>query len=294
MNMMDTFRTSNPDSRVRLTSARAISWRSLLAPLTAAGLMTTLAGNALSQQFSPMVTVSPLTATPGVSRTITLGGSWPNACTPASATLLPAVAGVSGISIRLNAGVATAGCEAAPATAYTLSVTVAPAVPGVQPVWVSLPTGALIGQGTLVTDSSGQTRSARDLSGAWSDPATNGSGLAISHSHTGSDLLAGSLYVYNLAGFPTWLLIQNAQWQSPTKLKADLVLFRGSSATCSISVFPSVPGCPKPAVGSGAYGLVDIELLANGQLKLDAFTRPNAVEFSFTPLFSATFSRLLF
>lgn len=292
--MMDTFRNSTAANRSWLTFASAISWRSLLAPLGIAGIFALLAGNALGQQFSPVVTVSPLTATTGVSRTITIGGLWPNACTPASATLLPAVADVGGISLRLNAGAATPGCEAASATAYTLSVAVAPAVPGVHPVWVSLPTGAMIGQGTLVTESPGQARSARDLSGAWSDPATNGSGLAISHSHTGSDLLAGSLYVYNSAGFPTWLLIQNAQWQSPTKLKADLVLFRGSSATCSISVFPSVPGCPKPAVGSGAYGLVDIELLANGQLKLDAFTRPNAVEFSFTPLFSATFSRLLF
>lgn len=247
-----------------------------------------------ARQLVPVVTVVPVTAEPGTPRTITVTGTWPTPCPPVSATVLPPVSGINAINVRLIEATFDPTCPSAPPRNYTLSVTYIPTGAAVQPILVSLASSALIGEGTLVTSATGQIRSAFDLSGAWSDVATIGSGLAISHSHAGSDLLAGSLYVYNPTGFPTWLLIQNSRWISPVKARADLVLYRSNSANCPINSIFSNTGCPKPSIDRMTYGIVDIELLANGQLQLNASTQPTVFEFSFTPLFSATMSRLQF
>lgn len=234
--------------------------RSSLAGTTAM-LALALPGLAHSQDsltlppFSPIINVSPLVADVGVPRTITVSASWPDGCPPMNPTLTAGtLPGQTHISIRFTLPLTLVACTQV-VTPYSASLTYTPTQAGVQRIAVTLTDGRYLGGGQIITQSAGKVRASRDLSGVWYSPATNGSGLALYHSQEGSDIMAGTWYVFDNNGKPYWYLIQNGRWDAHDRYTGDLVEVTSNPGTCFL-----LNGCARLMSAATRIGTVRIDV----------------------------------
>lgn len=214
--------------------------------------------------FSPIVTVSPVVANVGVARTITIAATWPDGCVPVNPTLSTSNVPVQdAINITFTVPQTFAPCTQA-LTPYSVTFTYTPTRPGVQRISVMLTDGRYLGGGQLVTQAAGQPRAAQDLTGVWYDPSSNGSGIALFHSQSTTDVMAGTWYVFDGAGKPFWYLIQNGRWQSNNHYLGHLVELEAGANNCN----QLLPACARTQTGSRIVANIAIQSLSQGRIRV--------------------------
>lgn len=249
-------------SRTAATLARAFLC-CLILPcigLQAAGAQTGLT----VPPFTPIIAVNPAVADVGVSRSITVAASWPDACVPTNPTLtVSRVSGQDIFNIVFTVPQTFAPCAQA-LTPYSATFNVSPSRAGVQRIAVLLNDGRYLGGGEMVVQAAGQPRSAQDLTGAWHDAATSGSGFSLFHSHSTTDALAGAWYVFDGTGKPFWYLIQNGRWTSNSTFLGQLVELQASSAPCNVLL----PACAKASQTSRVAANIALQVLSLDRIRV--------------------------
>ncbi len=223
--------------------------------------------------FTAIVSVDPLVAGPDVRRTITVSGAWPDSCVPVSAALSddPLRAGAP-LIIELQVPQTFAPCLAV-ITPYSHKVNFTPSQGGARRVLAVTSDGRFLGEGELVTQYAGGARSLYDLTGAWFDPATNGSGLVLLHSFLGSDVVAGGWFFYDSQGNSRWYSIQFGRWETPTLFSARLLEFESAPGGCGSGVL----ACLLPLSSYHQAGTVSIRVQDRDHAVAEAFSGGDVV-----------------
>jgi hypothetical protein len=238
--------------------------------------------------FTAAVGVDPLIAGPDVRRTISVSGVWPNSCVPVGASAVedPLRTGAP-LIIQLQVPQTLVACLAA-LTPYSLKVDFTPKQGGARRLIAVTSDGKFLGQGELVTQYAGGARSLYDLTGAWFDPATGGSGLVLLHSFLGSDILAGGWAFYDNQGKSRWYSIQLGRWITPTEFRASLLEFVSAPGGCG----SDVAACPLALASYHQAGTVSIRVLDRDHAVAEASTLVQGD--IIVPLFRSNLTRLGF
>jgi hypothetical protein len=234
------------------------------APMTGmVALMVLLALSPLRNTYAqallgePTITVVPASAPVNVPRKIEVSGS-AISCSGASIAATPdtsllsqtgnLLVRVSGIALR-SPSLPPLLCDIL--VFYRISFTYTPLTDGViQIVPVFLP-GVVVGGGRIITTSAGDVpRSALDITGAWYDPAANGSGFTFVHSANLSDRGFGTYYTYDAGGMPRWFVINNLQWSTDGLTVKGVLGSAQGLAQCAAGL----TACPMPAQRNTAQG----------------------------------------
>jgi hypothetical protein len=205
------------------------------------------------------VGVTPPVAPPGTLRKIVVSGVWPNGCAPTSATLgLPLASGRPAIGVLLFEPQTLVVCTSA-LTPYRFEFEYRPPSAGQLDILVMTNLGTALGKGTLVTGSAQDPRAAWDISGAWYDPQTSGSGLMIAHDFGGSDAVFATWQVYDPAtGLARWYTLQEGRWNpNGSVLEATLYETFAAPSTACLT-------CPRPAQQIVDRGHVRLTFSVNG------------------------------
>jgi hypothetical protein len=169
------------------------------------------------------VAATPPVAPPGTPRKIVVAGLWPNACVPTNARLgaPPSWAISQGIGILLDEPLTFAPC-AAVLTPYRFELDYTPTVPGQVEILVMTSQASPLATGTLVTGDAQSPKAYYDVTGAWFDPQTAGSGLQVIHDFGQSDDIFATWAVFDPAtGASRWYSLQQGRWD------ADGLAWRG-------------------------------------------------------------------
>jgi hypothetical protein len=190
----------------------ALLWLACL-PSTAAGAESERKLSVLPNQIA--VGVVPPVAAPGVARKIVVAGLWPTACVPTGAELAEGSDfGRPTLGILVNEPQTFVACAAA-LTSYRIELDYTPRSPGQVPIVAITTATKISAKATLVTSSDAAPRALYDVSGAWYDPQTTGSGLMIAHDYGRSDSLFATWQIYDAAsGVSRWYSIQQGVWNA--------------------------------------------------------------------------------
>ena len=128
------------------------------------------------------VAAVPAVAPPGTPRKIVVAGMWPNGGVPSHAQLgfPPSLAVTPGIGILLTEPLTFVACTTA-LTPYRFELDYTPTAPGQVEILVMTSRASPLATGTLVTGDAQSPKAYYDVSGAWFDPQTVGSGLMVTH-----------------------------------------------------------------------------------------------------------------
>jgi hypothetical protein len=164
-----------------------------------------------------VVAAEPPVAPPGTPRKIVVAGLWPNACIPTHAQLgfPPSWARTQGIGILLAEPLTFVAC-ATVLTPYRFELDYTPAVAGQVEMMVMTSQASPLATGTLVTGDAQSPKAYYDVTGAWFDPQTTGSGLQITHDFRQSDKIFATWQVFDAAtgGLSHWYALEQGQWQA--------------------------------------------------------------------------------
>lgn len=250
----------------------------------------------------PQLLVTPLVGLVGEARTLSVIGQWPNTCPPVAATLDDSLLqAAKTIFIRVLVLQTSVPCPSG-VTPYRFEFPYAGREVGVVNVLIVTGAPALNGKGAVATAASAVTptattpgvalgRSAGDISGAWYDPATSGSGLSFTHAYANSDAVFGTWFLYGSDGAPRWFSIQEAKWSAGvggTLMEAKLFETGAAANSCP----PNIAACPTNSTSLTVAGriratFVNIEVgsTKSPQAKVEAFSTTDA------PLFSSNIIR---
>ncbi|MEQ1515353.1 MAG: hypothetical protein ABL931_02550 [Usitatibacteraceae bacterium] len=90
-----------------------------------------------------------------------------------------------------------------------------------------------------------------DVNGMWFDAATNGSGIALHHRRSVTDVAYGTWFLYSNIGESRWYTFQSANWQQDgTILEGLLYGVSGQCSNPSLVACPALGGVEKSANGS--------------------------------------------
>ena len=162
------------------------------------------------------VAAEPPVAPPGTPRKIVVAGMWPNACVPTQAQLgyPPSWAVTQGIGILLVEPLTFVACATA-LTPYRFELDYTPAVAGQVEIMVMTSRASPLATGTLVTGDANAPKARYDVTGAWFDPATVGSGLQVIHDFGQGDAINATWQVFDPAtGLSSWYSLQQGTWQA--------------------------------------------------------------------------------
>ena len=255
-----------------------------------ASMVSPSAGAQADLTLSPypaIISVAPEIAGPNVPRTITVSGQWPNSCAPVSATLADDSRPDTPLVIRMQLPLTLAPCLLA-ITAYSRQVSFTPVQGGARRLIAVTSDGRFLAQGDLVTQQSAKARSLYDLTGAWYDPLTSGSGLTFVHSFYASDVFVGGWYFYDSQGRSRWVGIQMGEWATPSLFVAKLLEHDAVPGGCAAGV----TACPLPSLSFRQIGTVRIQVIDRDHAVIDASTIMGGD--IVIPLFRSTITRLAF
>jgi hypothetical protein len=235
------------------------------------------------------VTVAPEVAPPGVTRTLTIAGTWNSGCPPVSPQLsVDAESPLTQVAVVTLLSVDPVCLSFVPYSTFSHQVQFTPGSAGVKSVYVlEQQSGYLISQGQVVTHAVGKTRSLQDLDGTWFAASSPGSALALAHGYRTNDELVGAWFLYS-KGVPRWYSIQQGSWQSPTLFVGKLFEFDAPPQGCG----PVVPGCPRAASAGRHFGWVRITVVNDATIKVDAHAGLTSFfDDVITTIFSGTLNR---
>ena len=201
--------------------------------------------------------VDPAVAAPNVRRKIIVSGIWPTGCPPTSAYVSTSPNYTkAALGIVLLEPLTLIACTTVLAP-YRFELDYTPTAVGqMEVVVMAQPTGYL-GRGTLVTSTISAPRALRDVSGAWYDPQTNGSGMMIAHDFGGTDEVFITWEVYDTGGIPRWYTIQGARW-SPDGTTMGGLLYETRAGT------QACPTCPVPMQAITSLEFVTLTFSVDG------------------------------
>jgi len=192
----------------------------------AAGVMIVSSGT--NRGSNPVITVIPELGFQNEPRRIMVESEFPRGCALMSPVVDAGSAKHTGVII---VRVAAAPCTPA-ATPNRVEVTYTPMTSGVERIVVvqidggemrilaesRMRTGfrprdtTIPGSGLPVPVNYPSDKALSDITGAWFDPSTSGSGLLFTHNFNGSDTMFGTWYMYDNNGNARWFTIQDMQW----------------------------------------------------------------------------------
>ncbi len=267
----------------KLQTLRAIS-AAMLCVLVLSPCAVNAQNNTVPLTTTPLLTVLPLVGVVAQPRTLTVTGQWPITCAPVAATLdASLIPAAKTVTIRLQAPLTTVACAQA-LTPYRFDLAYTAREVGVVRVLMVSSTGAPSGEGRIVTTVPGVVRSAGNISGAWYDPLTNGSGLSFIHAYQGSDVVFGTWYLYDNNGLSRWFSIQDVTWnEGGTVMEGKLYETRAGADVCP----QTVVACPATSTSLTTVGrmratFIGIGLLSDTapQARIEAFSNSNVLLFS--------------
>jgi hypothetical protein len=248
----------------------------------------------------PQVLVTPLVGVVGEPRTISIVGQWPNTCPPIAATLedellVPAKTVLVRVLVLLTSVPCPSGV-----TPYRFELPYTGREVGVvKVVTYSLNGGPVNGRGSIITAPVATPATATtaavpvahsiaDISGAWYEPATSGSGLSFNHAFAGSDSVFGTWFLYDSEGLPRWFSIQDVKWSrdangNGTVMEGKLLETRAAANGCA----PGINACPTSSASLATVGRVRATFVGfeSGsvkppQAKIEAFSVTDVLLFS--------------
>lgn len=228
---------------------------------------------ALAQNFSPVLTVEPALAGPGVSRRVSISLLAP--CDPTTRIVAGNdVARKRTLVARLEFP-NLISCDAIARRSASVSYT--PEFEGDLRVVVVTDQGTYVGEVAIQTRAANGTRSQFDLTGMWYDPASYGSGLTFVHGFTRNDILFGTWYVYDAAGQPRWYTMQNMVWKTGG-LEAEGMIYETSAN--SVVCLPPLIGCPVAFATVAPLTRANITIQSANSARIQALTASGQVLFT--------------
>jgi hypothetical protein len=240
----------------------------------------------------------PLVADVGVARKLTVFGVWQNSCPPSSATLDTRFSELTRtIVVQLLRFPTSVPCPPTP-TEYRFELAYVPIAKGITTVLAYTTTGgdsptslSYRISNRVVVAPVDSVWSYGDISGAWYDPATNGSGLTFVHNYIGNDTVFGTWYLYDSQGKPRWYTLQEGKWKQNGEI-VEGKLFESRGTPCPLVLLY----CPTTSVGTAVeVGTFRATFKGLGSVvggtvsaKIDAIAPTGAV------LFSSSIQRLQF
>lgn len=225
------------------------------------------------------ITVTPITAAPGVAREIKISGYWPG-CAPVGANVISGAPANSTRVIRMVIPQTLLPCPAA-FLPYSVTTTHTPAALGIEKLVVLNVDGEYLGETLVDTRTSTDNRAGFNITGMWYDPASNGSGLTFVHSRVNDNAIFGTWYVYDSAGKPRWYTIQDAAWKSQGRVLEGVMLQ---------TLAPVRASCPAPMTACPAevislllvvgVGRARVTLTDPGRALVEALAPDGTVVFS--------------
>lgn len=215
------------------------------------------AAMATSVPFTPSLVVQPAIALPNVARSIKLQPLWPPNCPLPTVSLDTNYVEQSNILVirARRASVSPPASCSGILVPILLEISYTPTTAGALRIVVESDIPALREEGSLVTSDRATTRSLKDISGLWFNPAKSGSGLFLQHGFNRTDTVFGSLYVYDQQGVSRWYSVQNSRWLPSGDLEATLFELRAPNGCTT-----TPPNCPAPAAISRTVGTVTISV----------------------------------
>jgi hypothetical protein len=214
----------------RKRSSAAWLWSAAFMLVALLPTMTVQAQTVLTSE--PTIRVTPTSAPANVPRTIDISGIAISCGPPTIAATVDSslvsqtdnlLIRISGFTVR-SPNLPPPPCDIL--VPYRATVSYTPAADGVIRIVPVFSGGLILGGSRIVTTNAlAEPRSALDITGAWYDPLTNGTGFTFVHSANRSDQLFGTYYTYDAAGIPRWFVITNLQWSS------DGLTLRGTFAS---------------------------------------------------------------
>jgi hypothetical protein len=143
-------------------------------------------------------------------------------------------------------------------TAYRFDLEYTPVSAGQQDILVTTNRATALGRGRLITGDAQAPRARYDVSGAWFDPETVGSGLMIAHDFGKSDAIFSTWEIYDPAtGGTRWLTAQQGTW-SADGLVWNGLLYETKADTSSCDL------CPQPLAHVMFRGVVRLTFALDG------------------------------
>jgi hypothetical protein len=205
------------------------------------------------------VAAEPAVAPPGTPRKIIVAGLWPNACIPTHAQLgfPPSWAAPQGIGILLTEPLSFVAC-ATVLTSYRFELDYTPTVAGQVEILVMTSRASPLATGTLITGDTQSPKAYYDVTGAWYDPQTTGSGLQIIHDFGQSDGLFATWAVFDPAtGLSRWYTLQQGEWQ------ADGLAWRGFLFEVKADPSACIAPCALPLAHVSFVGVARLTFTPN-------------------------------
>lgn len=185
--------------------------------------------------FTPIISVLPDVDVPNRARTIVITGQALSGCPFANPQLDgPASLLLGGVVIRLDPVLTLAPCNTNITVPYRFEIPYTPTAFGTLRVVAASSSGGIRSESQIRTAATqGKTRAVGNITGAWYDPTTNGSGIQIHHNFAGSDVVFATWYVYDTNGKARWLSIQSVVWQAGgTEFTGDLLETKSAVIIC--------------------------------------------------------------
>lgn len=203
------------------------------------------------------VTVDPAVAPPGVLRKITVAGTWPTGCTPMGATLGLPMDPDADLGVVLTEPFAFVACTQVQ-TPYRFDLEYTPVAAGQQDILVMTNRATALGRGRLVTGDAQAPRARYDVSGAWFDAQSIGSGVMISHDFGATDQIFSTWEIYDAGtGGTRWLTAQQGTWSADgLAWKGLLYETKADPASCDL--------CPLPLAHVTFRGVVRFTFALDG------------------------------
>lgn len=227
------------------------------------------------------ISINPANAGPGVKRTITIDSTQLLGCQPTSARVNAVeVNSQWTLAIHLDGGRSPVPISCDVVQVYRYVVEFTPESEGELKVMVFDSRinggGGLRAETRMVTRSAVTSRAVYDLTGAWYDPVTDGSGLTFVHAAARGDAAFGTWYLYDGQGRPRWYTIQNIIWKAGG-LEAEGVLLESSAP---INICPlTLVGCPLAASVIAPAGKAKIFLQAADRARIEAWSSAGQMVF---------------
>jgi hypothetical protein len=246
--------------------------------------MSAAQSNLLPPPTVAIVQAMPANAPPGVARTVTISGQWPDSCVPG--IVVDESLAVQTRTLFVNRVTNPIGGRVClqVLTPYRIEFSYTPTVTGITRVLVG-GSASTRGEGRIITTTDGAIRSAKDISGNWYDPDSNGSGLTFTHGYSTSDVVFGTWYVYDRAGVARWYSIQNVVWKDSGSFEGALFETAAQPGKCPTVI--TDPACPQASTSIKQIGTVKATFTGifplddtGPQARIEAFSPTNTLLFT--------------
>jgi hypothetical protein len=276
------------DFKFHLGPVRKLFSTTIAAVTTAIVFLTPQISAAQSTLLPPptiaLVQVTPLNAPPGTERTVVIAGQWPDSCVPGIFVDSSLVAQIRTIFIsRVTNPIGGRVCLQV-LTPYRFEFAYTPTVTGITRVLVN-GSASTRGEGKIITSTDNAPRAAKDISGNWYDPDSNGSGLTFTHGYLTSDTVFGTWYVYDRSGVARWYSIQNVVWKDNGSFEGVLYETAAPPGKCPMVI--TDPACPQASTSIKQIGTVKATFTGifplddtGPQARIEAFSPTNTLLFS--------------